>query len=49
MALELLKSSKKLSLKGSWASNDQKNVCRPNNSQNIWDKLYFSCEIEQNG
>ena len=49
MALDLQKLSNKSNLKRSRASLKQETVYRDNHSQNIWDKLYFSCEIAHYG
>ena len=48
MALDLQKLSNKSNLKRSRASLKQE-TARDNHSQNIWDKLYFSCEIVHYG
>ena len=41
--------SKKLSLKGSGMSKNQKEASRADKSQNVWDKLEFSSDVAHNG
>ena len=49
MALDLPKLLSKSSFKGPGASKKQNTVYRDNHLQNIWDKIYFSCEITHYG
>ena len=47
--LRVTKIVKEIKFEGAWDELEAKNISRDNQSQNIWDWLWFSCEIKHYG